>query len=244
MPLNRVTFTGADDHTSPAAMLEISRRFPFVEWGILVSGHAGASSRFPSRVWIDQLHNVTQGEAQLSVHFCGSFLRMLMLGERLPRALPMREFRRAQLNFHGQPWAFNAGGCARALFDLGVGEVIFQIDGHQGQHYLAEIYGNKQAFSCVPLFDESHGAGVGPPKWPVPFDPKTYHGYAGGLGPKNLRTELPLIERASQGCPYWVDMETHVRTNEEFDLEKVVECAIIAREFMNVTGDSSGESTP
>jgi hypothetical protein len=45
--LERVTITGADDSTSIDEMLALSRRFPFVEWGILVSKRHEGSYRFP-----------------------------------------------------------------------------------------------------------------------------------------------------------------------------------------------------
>ena len=37
MKLTKVTLTGADDFTDPKRLIEISREYPFVEWGILFS---------------------------------------------------------------------------------------------------------------------------------------------------------------------------------------------------------------
>ena len=51
--LNKVTITGADDETPIVALIELSAKFPFVEWGILVSLKSEGGPRFPSRVWMD-----------------------------------------------------------------------------------------------------------------------------------------------------------------------------------------------
>lgn len=45
-------------------------------------------------------------------------------------------------------------------------------------------------------------------------------GYAGGLSPDNIAEQLDLIDAAAGDVDYWVDAETHVRTEEVFDVEK------------------------
>ena len=82
-----------------------------------------------------------------------------------------------------------------------------------------------QGVGCVPLYDKSGGAGVVPNTWPPAID-GVYSGYAGGLGPSNIADELPKIEVAARGNPFWIDMETHVRTDNgaKLDMDKVVSC--------------------
>ena len=52
------------------------------------------------------------------------------------------------------------------------------------------------------------------------------HGYAGGLGPDNIESELQRIAAAAGDAPFWIDMETRVRSDndEQFDLNKVRRC--------------------
>ena len=46
MKLQYVTMTGADESVDPKALIELSKEFPFVEWGILIGSQSGM--RFPS----------------------------------------------------------------------------------------------------------------------------------------------------------------------------------------------------
>jgi phosphoribosylanthranilate isomerase len=74
--------------------------------------------------------------------------------------------------------------------------------------------------NAAPLFDLSGGAGVLPENWPVA---NGYCGYAGGLSPENVQGQLELIEQVAGDGPIWIDVETHVRSEDDkiFDLDKV-----------------------
>jgi hypothetical protein len=70
------------------------------------------------------------------------------------------------------------------------------------------------------LFDASAGRGLTPRRWPAPL-PGVRCGYAGGLGPETIATELPLIEQAADGEPYWIDMESRLRAGaKDFPLDR------------------------
>ena len=46
-------------------------------------------------------------------------------------------------------------------------------------------------------------------------------GYAGGLNPDTIGDALAAIAaRVPDGQPYWIDMESGVRTDDRFDLDK------------------------
>ena len=67
----------------------------------------------------------------------------------------------------------------------------------------------------------SGGAGILPNAWPQARD--CYCGYAGGLSPDNIEEQLPEIEKVAGEGPIWLDMETHVRSEDDrqFELAKV-----------------------
>ena len=65
------------------------------------------------------------------------------------------------------------------------------------------------------LYDCSGGRGKVPNTWPR-TDQDRLVGYAGGIGPENVLDVLDQIPSTN----YWIDMETHVRTNDIFDLDK------------------------
>ena len=69
------------------------------------------------------------------------------------------------------------------------------------------------------LFDSSGGRGIRRAQWPTPLS-GVRCGYAGGLGPENLRLEMPRIA-AVAGPDYWVDMENSLRdADDHFSVDK------------------------
>jgi hypothetical protein len=250
MNFDRVTITGADDSVSVAGLLELSREFPFVEWGILVSmSHGGVvpfDPRFPSNEWIRRLQEATrpQQQVQLSLHVCGHWTRQLLLGiNEIPLWL-LHCFQRVQLNFHAENTHCRPAELHQALLALGPRQFIVQIDGALGNQHLQSVYAvnavnDVSMVDAVPLFDVSGGAGIVPSEWPQPQYMNTdvehcYHGYAGGLGPDNLEEQLPLIGAAAGNTRIWIDMETNVRSDHDrkFDLAKVRRCLEISRPFI------------
>lgn len=225
--LHRVTLTGADDSITPATLAALSARFPWVEWGILVSeSHQGGSPRFPSQTWRSALLLVAEdfqrvNPFHLSIHVCGRWVRQICAGNWEPflegvGALALQA-ERIQLNFHNYQHLLgeNFIPSARDVTERYGWQIIFQQDGLNDALVTRARNGGVDA---VPLYDRSGGAGVLPDEWPAATG-GTYTGYAGGLGPRNLQEQLPRIEHASRGQRYWIDMETLIRTQEtQFDL--------------------------
>lgn len=234
MKLDKVTVTGADDTVHPRELARLTKRFPFVEWGILYSGSRQGTPRYPSDAWLKALTDEDWAEnLRLCAHLCGRWVRDLVLKGDFT-FIPLNPlwpfFRRVQLNFHGQ---FHKGTTLwhenlRRNRDK---QYILQYDGVNDTACRALL--ESPYFSAVPLFDKSGGAGVVPGEWP-PAIPGVYCGYAGGLGPENLTDEIRRIARAAGDSTIWIDMETKVRSSddEEFDLAKVEDCLEQAAAFV------------
>lgn len=225
--LQRVTVTGADDATDISQIFELSLRFPHVEWGILVSQRHKGHGRFPGYDWIERLYDIPQTKVARSLHVCGAWVRQLLLGEdpSIPDLLTSGADR-VQLNFHGERVPYRHADMINALEEAFYGlDVIFQIDGVDGLSHCLVADGEWQTDgirnNAHALYDLSHGAGVLPSVWPGPLMTHLYQGYAGGLGPENVVEQLGKINEAANGNPYWIDMETLVRTDGKFDLKKV-----------------------
>lgn len=223
--LNRVTLTGADDSTDIDDLLELSVKFPFVEWGILASGSQQGGNRFPSLKWMADLYDATTDVpgVQLSIHVCGRWVRDICDGNWTPvftNLGPILTFaERVQLNFHAYTHLLSSEFLPAAVqraADHGW-QIIFQCDG-VNDCLVSNAYDD--GLDAVPLYDKSGGAGVVPGEWPGAMA-GIYSGYAGGLGPDNLAVELPKIAAAANG-PHWIDMESRVRSNSDrlFDLKK------------------------
>jgi hypothetical protein len=227
-----VTLTGADDSVDPKQLVEVWDEFDFVEWGILVGSRSG-TPRMPSDDWIRRLadcflKSASDCDMRLSLHICGKHLRAILKGQQ-PFAdqpdFPHHIFDRWQLNFHAEPITTEqADNVAKVLMEGPALDIvpIIQLDG-VNDHVMSlcrdrGISGRRRVDG---LFDQSHGAGVLPHNWNAPI-PGFMCGYAGGLGPDNIETELPKISNAAAGSRFWIDMETKLYSNggAQFDLAK------------------------
>lgn len=231
--LELVTITGADNQTSLDGISEISKEYPFVEWGILISASQMEHARFPGYAWISKFIERALIEGwSVSTHLCGSWVRQLLKGQLDLSMLPLDLLRatgRIQINTHAEEHVSTVG-FIRTLSQL-VGQsvrtdlqFIFQWDGvNDHLAFAAKSYG----LNVCALFDTSHGAGRLPFEWPRTAR-DFWCGYAGGLGPDNIADELPKIEQANTwpgtvlARDYWIDMERRVRTDQEvLDIGKV-----------------------
>lgn len=219
-----VTVTSADYSVRPEDLVPIAKEYPFVEFGILLSKKRQGSKRFPSRDWLEELYILWRQERLvLSGHLCGRWVRDLCAGtpsffEDLGYIWKM--FGRFQLNFHAEPHKVDEQRFSEILRQyLNSKPIIFQMDGtNEKIFYSIEARWGIQAF---PLFDRSGGEGLLPGEWFKQI-PNTYCGYAGGLSPDNLKSEMERISKVAIG-PIWIDAETLLRSEDDlvFDLEKV-----------------------
>lgn len=234
MNLDRVTMTGADDSIDPLRLAALSEQFPFVEWGILLSQSSRGKPRFPSLEWLAKLYGVFLDHPHmlLSFHVCGRWVREICAGNWTPlftNTGKILDFgKRVQLNFHSYAHLLKPAFVPNAITrcrEQGW-QVIFQCDG-VNDCLVSDAYND--GLDAVPLYDKSGGAGVVPDSWPKAMA-GTYSGYAGGLGPDNLHSELTAISAAAHGERFWVDMETKIRTlsGRQFDLAAVHACLDIA----------------
>ena len=222
MKIDKVTITGADDSTDIDWMQDLSQRFPFVEWGILVSERNEGTPRFPSKKWINRLVAVARKTPiMLSVHICGKWVREICQGDwsglwESHDALTDVAMR-VQLNFHAYTHSLSAEFFERAVVFGHDQQMIFQLDGVNDE---LMSRARRIGIDAVPLFDRSGGIGKVPDVWPQQTE-GVYSGYAGGLGPANLKEELERISQVTQADGrIWIDMETRVRTEDDQALDK------------------------
>lgn len=224
MKLDKVTITGADDSVSPKDLVEISKEFPFVEWGILLSKKNMGSNRFPSGKWLDELSDIKENSnLKLSCHVCGKWMIDIRSGiwsiiDEVGDSLKI--FDRIQINFGSTISDMNSSEMLQGLKKINHNfQYIFQIK-NPSHITIVDLF-RYSGIDCVPLFDASGGAGVLPESWPK--YPGYYSGYAGGLSPANIEKQLKSIESVVQDNTIWIDVESKVRSNNDiiFDLEKV-----------------------
>lgn len=221
-----VTITGADDLVDPATLLALSREFPFVEWGILLSLKRAGTPRYPTMKWVRLLPH-TIPAAKLSLHLCGEVAR-LAADARLSGVNGVLGYDRIQVNGYESHWR-------HGLHGLFTSEVILQARSAETLQAVANDALSIRGASV--LFDPSGGKGLEPFAWPrAPLGVKV--GYAGGIGPTNVEAAIQAILEANGfvGGPFWIDMESGVRDEKDcFRVSRVREvlerCARVAEEL-------------
>lgn len=212
-----VTLTGADETVEPQALAELSAEFPFVEWAILIAADREGRPRFPHAAWRQAVE--TLPGLNRSAHLCGGALKAFVDSD--PVLLSELEaFQRIQLNFNAQ--RLNAGvqaGLLAATQRMAEARPEVRVI---TQHNKANVLVWRE-YEALPntqvLFDASGGNGVLPASWPLPL-PGRVCGYAGGLGPDTIQEALPGVSKAVGDQAHWIDMESRLRVDERFDLDK------------------------
>ena len=215
MKLQYVSITGPDDKVFVEDLNAIAAEFPFVEWAILLLPGEEGTPRVPSQKWIERF--VTECETvNKAMHLCGgAFLGFIE--DRQDILNLMYGFKRVQLNLEF--------GNVEGKYD--VAALLKQIARYPEFEFIIQYTDKRKALLSglrdIPnhsiLFDASAGRGVSPDAWPAPLEGH-FCGYAGGINPDNVAANLDKIAAAG-AQDTWIDMESGVRTNDRFDLEKV-----------------------
>lgn len=216
--IRRVTFTGIDDETDIDRLNRLSERYGFVEWGILLSqSKSGVERRFPS---FHHLNEMMQIRGKLSVHVCGAWAQRAALYNSRDIFGLVRSFLpstgRCQLNISKSIKTLNLPQIVNAKAQSDIATII------QVQEFADFLEVAKAGL--FPLLDRSGGTGH---YLPFPAPPEALHspylpiGYAGGIGPDNIKDVLAEIASIRIPNPVWIDMESKVRTDDYLDLDKV-----------------------
>ena len=223
-----ITLTGADDATDPCALVDIAASRPagLVEWGVLYSSSRFGQGRYPSRARIDEIAKMCThaSNAVFALHICGSAVRDFIAGcghvSEVAQAFP-----RIQVNFIAPKHDLDA--LRERIAERPGRTVITQRNVPNAN--LWPLLGDLPNHAM--LFDASGGRGQECAYWPSIIRGACC-GYAGGLGPDNLRTELPRIEAAAAGQITWVDMESKLRdARDRFDLARALQCIGIVEDY-------------
>lgn len=216
MKLKYCSITGADDETNVDDLNAIAADFPFVEWAILLLPVRAGQPRFPTAEWIQNFSKHYKGH-HTAMHLCdGGFLGFIR-GEHDILDL-MSGFQRIQLNLKF--------GDVEGRYDPA--ELVARVRENPQHQFIIQYTKDKAGLlpllSDVPnhavLFDESAGRGISPDSWDAPLSGH-FCGYAGGMNPDNVQNNIDMIEKIANGHTTWIDMETGVRTDDHFDLDKV-----------------------
>lgn len=229
MKLKHITFTGVDEYTDIEELCRIQKEYPLSEFGVLLTDSwEGNGYRYADPKQL--LPTLADKGLNLSCHLCGKIARDAVLNNFSP-TLDLcgdyfRIFKRCQLNV-----SKNKKNPDRLDLDIPdtLDEVIVQ------QHsaddcglYLASLPNDKLSV----LLDASGGRGVDTDIQVLDSPLKV--GYAGGISPDNVIDKVRCLEGHDEVRSYWIDMETHVRTGNKLDLDKVRSVLSSVYSYLNI----------
>jgi hypothetical protein len=222
MALLSCTLTGVDGQTRIDDLRVLSDTFPHAEFAVLFSPErSGQQHRFPT---VQQIQTMLDaGPLRWAIHLCGravpDFIRAAVSGNRSGqtqdafRLATHPSVSRIQLNFAFRRAKFSISELDCAIQSLAIPVITQEHRANEGVS-LSIKAPNHQV-----LFDASGGRGIETSAWLSPLEGKLC-GFAGGLGPETLPCALPAIKQACAGQPFWIDMETRIRDeNDWLDLD-------------------------
>lgn len=233
--LRKLGFCGADDSVSPKMLALIFKSYPFVEFGVLFRPDKEGEPRYASSKWVEELGVVASSSGMtLAAHLCGSRVNEVLQGDdQFIGTLFENGFRRVQIN------ATEVNGVHTSDLKGSVDRFLSVVSSHTNLEFIIQKNEETQplwkgilSLGDVPsnismLFDESKGTGKLVSMWQSPLQ-ECEIGYAGGIGPKNIRQVLKDVLVAGQGREIWIDMESSLRSTVDgkdvFDLNKCFEC--------------------
>ncbi len=223
MKIDKITITGADNNTDINKLVELQNRFPIVEWAILFTKDLICKPRFPNQSWMDEL---CKHDVNLSAHFCGWYSKEVLEHDnfKLITDLP-KQFKRVQLNYNFKRNKFwDITHLIRFLKTNKDRSIILQYNNSNAEAIAGYLEAVNDFSQDIPdnlhfLYDASGGAGKVIELIDNPFE--TYTGYAGGISDLNVLSICEKIENFNNPSTVFIDMESGIRTNNEFDLDKV-----------------------
>ena len=227
--LTHITFTGVDDVTDLHRLVDIQKKYPKVEFGVLVSRKWKENGqRYLSPFKARELRGLG---LRLSAHLCGSMARDVLHTGGFSNTGDFSEiidmFSRVQLNVSNYDEPENM---SPHILPGPLQEIIIQQASNHNTFMLCRIASG----DCISiLLDESGGKGIEAPFCMPSYLHNVHVGFAGGINPDNVVAKVQVITSLPHVNRFWIDMESGVRTNDRFDLDKVEQvCELVYEQFL------------
>lgn len=219
--LTSISFTGIDARTDLNELEHITKENPFVEFAVLLSRNwKDNGNRYYNPHEIINFYGKT---IYLNAHLCGSLAHDAALGKMLPHDFLDDRlwdyFHRFQLNIaerpDNPPYVLRPNRTYQKI-------IIQQRSVDHLDLFLESIKYRKNGRyrDFLLLLDASGGRGIDTPILVYPT--KKYEvGYAGGINEDNVADKLRFLLSCPDVGPFWIDIESGVRTDDWFDTAKV-----------------------
>lgn len=223
MKLKHITFTGLDERTDVNQLKIIQKAFPIVEFGVLMSKNWKTNgNRYPDP---DIISRFTDQGLNLSAHLCGSIARKAYTGDfkdviDIYPIFAHPDFKRTQINIAPYENIFETAGTLEEKMEK---EIIIQqrSPSIKDSHAFIRFELKNPDTDVTLLVDPSGGRGVDEGLDIIATLYKT--GYAGGINADNVEGKLQFLMDMETVGDFWIDMESGVRTDDWFDINKVMD---------------------
>jgi hypothetical protein len=249
--LRALGLCGADDSVHPNMLIILAHSYPFVEFGILFRPDKEGQPRYASSEWVQRLvqqkailsqhyknrdPDTGSCHMKLAAHLCSTRVNDVLRGDdSFVKDLITWGFTRVQIN------ATEVNGVDTSILQESVPALVNIAKKYPSLEFIIQqndetkpLWQGIFDFDCIPsnismLMDESKGTGIlCADKWDSPSPSAGRSdisvGYAGGIGPDNIRTILEKLQVTASGHEIWIDMESRLRSNRNgqdiFDLDK------------------------
>lgn len=224
--LSLVSFVGVDEKTDFAELEGISNAYAglsFIEWSVLFSDSksVGNYTRYPSYKFCKDFLEKSAATTYVhsSLHLCGSVIERYLEKEKDVMDL-CEKAQRIQLNLNIKDYPDHQKLSDRlwsVLKQFGHSIILQQ---NKTKAKFMEVFLKGNIFPISILHDGSGGFGREIEEVVAP-DETHFTGYAGGIKPENVVRIVELIENNNTNNKrYYIDMESGVRTDNAFSLEK------------------------
>jgi phosphoribosylanthranilate isomerase len=237
--LDLVSFVGVDKSTTQESLHKYSRLLDQlnlihhtfnVELGFLYSeGRAGLQPRYPDFQFIDDsLYSLCYSPFRTSIHLCGkeAIDKFFNKDTKLLEVCALAN--RVQLNMNMDSYDVNE--LVDKITEMSKDFTLIIQDNKSKKELvdsLNKLIPFKSDLSNVNfLYDASGGIGR-EIKDVKPVHKLNYTGYAGGINPYNVLDILKTIQYHNDtGASYYIDMESGIRTDDKFDVNKCIDITL------------------
>lgn len=236
MVLRRLGFCGIDDKVNIQDIINLSKQCSIIEWGVLFHPKLVGTPRYASHPWIQNLINKIQEnqiQVNLAAHICGEYVYHLINGNfnLIEKIINKYNFNRIQINptlangVQIKDYNYTAQKLLLVFKNFKNTEFIMQRNTETEE--LCQIIEKSKLSNISFLFDNSCGLGIYNSNDIIPYNITNKYGFAGGINPENIGEILDIIKSSIKSKDIWIDMETGIRTNNSFDINKCTECVKI-----------------
>lgn len=226
-----ITFNGIDRLTDLQRLQEIQKKYPLSEFGVLLSENwENNGNRYYNP---KELYKLKRLNLNLSAHLCGRLARKAIRND----FIPVQEFcegyfdifQRIQINIV----KYGNKNPKKLVLNLpsSLNEAIIQQESADNCDLFMNYYNSCNDDSSISILIDGSG-GQGLDNGINILDTTAKVGYAGGINEENVIEKLDYLMNHTQN--FWIDMESGVRTNDWFDLEKVQHICEMVYNYLNI----------